>query len=456
VLLAIVAIGVSMAIMVAIPAGLTASQSAVERLNDQMTVDYASQAAEIENTSSLIEVGNTDSTFSGTGQMSAGGASGSSGTGSTSVINETVMETVEALDGVESVIPYVSMTEGMPDRDDFFGGGGTAPPTTGEGGTPPSNNATMPDIDSMRNMLSDVTKVLGVTLTENAIDNHSVLPSTILEGRNLNVNETGSVLLTENLTAYYDTELGGTVTIQNKTFNVVGIYENTTTMGNRTVFMSIADAQEIYDLGSSVSYLYVYVEDTDMVSTIASAIKLAYSDITVSTMADRLQQLTALQEMSEQTLTSASTTLQQTENTATQLMLIAVIATGLIILFVMLYTVKERTREIGVLKTMGFSKRSVISQFVLEGVIVAALAGAAGAAVGWVGSSALSSILLPSSSTGEQVGRGVQQVTSLAVQPDPAWVLIAFVLVVAMGALGSLYPAWRASRTRPVEALKNE
>jgi putative ABC transport system permease protein len=198
------------------------------------------------------------------------------------------------------------------------------------------------------------------------------------------------------------------------------------------------------------------VEDTDMVSTIASAIKLAYSDITVSTMADRLQQLTALQEMSEQTLTSASTTLQQTENTATQLMLIAVIATGLIILFVMLYTVKERTREIGVLKTMGFSKRSVISQFVLEGVIVAALAGAAGAAVGWVGSSALSSILLPSSSTGEQVGRGVQQVTSLAVQPDPAWVLIAFVLVVAMGALGSLYPAWRASRTRPVEALKNE
>ena len=35
-------------------------------------------------------------------------------------------------------------------------------------------------------------------------------------------------------------------------------------------------------------------------------------------------------------------------------------------------------------------------------------------------------------------------------------VIMAFALVVAMGALGSLYPAWRASRTRPVEALKNE
>ncbi|MDW5561854.1 MAG: FtsX-like permease family protein [Methanomassiliicoccus sp.] len=448
VLLAVVAISVSMAIMVSIPAGLNASQSAVEQLNDQMGVDYATQAAEIENTSSLIEVGNTGSSTS-----QQGGEMSRSSSGSSSEINETVMETVEALDGVESVIPYVSMTEGMPSRDDFFGGGnGTMP----SGGVPPSGmNGTMPDMTSMRNMLSDVVKVLGVTLTENAISNYSVLPTTILEGRNLYANETGSVLLTENLTAYYDTELGGTVTIQNQTFTVVGIYQNTSTMGNRTVFMSIADAQEIYAMGTSVSYLYVYAENSDDVSTIASAIKLAYSDVTVSTMADRLAQLTALQEMSEKTLSNAETTLQQTQNTATQLMIIAVVATGLIILFVMLYTVKERTKEIGVLKTLGFSKRAVIAQFVLEGTIVAAIAGAVGAAIGWISSSTLSSLLLPSSTT-EQAGRGVQQASSLAIQPDLTWVAIAFLLVVAMGAVGSMYPAWRASRTRPVEALKNE
>lgn len=455
VLLAVVAISVSMAIMVAIPAGLTASQSAMERLNDQMAVNYAEQAAEIENTSSLIEVGNTGSTYSsGTGQQGAGGMMG--GSGYSSEINETVRETVEAMDGVEAVIPYVSMTEGMPDRDDFFGGWNTtSPPTASGSGTAPSMNGTMPDIDSMRNMLSDTVTVLGVSLTEDAIDNYSVLPSTIIEGRNLYANETGAVLLTKNLTAYYDTSLGGTITIQNHTFTVVGIYQNTTTMGNRTVYMSIADAQDIYGLDTSVSYLYVYAENDDYVSTIASAIKLAYSDITVSTMADRLEELTKMQEMSEATLSNAATTLQQTENTATQMVIVAVVATVLIILFVMLYTVKERTKEIGVLKTMGFSKRAVIAQFVLEGTIMTAIAGAVGAVIGWVGSSALSSLFLTSST--QEVGRGVQaQTTSLAIQPDPLWVLMAFALVVAMGALGSLYPAWRASRTRPVEALKNE
>jgi ABC-type lipoprotein release transport system permease subunit len=47
-------------------------------------------------------------------------------------------------------------------------------------------------------------------------------------------------------------------------------------------------------------------------------------------------------------------------------------------------------------------------------------------------------------------------VASLPIQPDLGWVIVAFFLVVIIGALGSLYPAWRASRTRPVEALKNE
>ena len=192
--------------------------------------------------------------------------------------------------------------------------------------------------------------------------------------------------------------------------------------------MNIADAQDIYGLGTSVSYLYVYAENDDYVSTIASAIKLAYSDITVSTMADRLEELTKMQEMSETTLSNAATTLQQTENTATQMVLVAVVATVLIILFVMLYTVKERTKEIGVLKTMGFSKRAVIAQFVLEGTIMTAIAGAVGAVIGWVGSSALSSLFLTSSA--QEVGRGVQaQATSLAIQPDPLWVLMLIAVV---------------------------
>ncbi len=436
VLLAVIAIGIAMAVMISIPAGLNASQSAMEQLNDRMTVDYAAQAAEIENTSTLIEVGKTGSSSQGgPGQQQ-----------SSTTVNETVIETIGSIDGVEAVVPYVTHSEGMPDREDFFGG---SPP--GSGGMP--NGTGMPDMSSMRDMLSDVVTVLGVSLTEENVANYGVLPTTILEGRNLEANETGSVLLTENLTAYYDCGVGDTITIQDTEFTVVGIYQNTSTMGNRTVFMSIDDAQEIYDMGTNVSYLYVYAEDEDSVSTIASAISLAYEDVTVSTMSDRLEELNSLQEMSEQTLASASSTVEQMENTALQMIIIAVVATGLIVMFVMLYTVKERTKEIGVLKTLGFSKGAVIAQFMLEGMMVSALAGVVGAIIGWVGTSTLASTLLPSSTS---VGGAVQRVASLSIQPDLTWVATAFLIVICLGALGSLYPAWRASRTKPVEALKND
>lgn len=442
--LAIIAIAVAMAVMISIPAGLEASQSAAEELNARMNVDYEAQAAEIEKTSSLIIVGNTGSSE----YMSGGSGGRSPGSSASSVVNSTVQEALASVDGIGAVIPYVTGTEGMPEPGSFTGIFDGGAPSEGE----------RPDISSMRDALSDVYKVLGVSLTEEHIANYSVLP-TILEGRTLAVGETGSVLLTQNLTEYFDAGVGDTVTIQDTEFTVVGIYESTASQGDRTVYMNIEDAQEIYGLGSSVSYLYVYVEDVADVSTIATAIEVEFSDVSVSTMSDRLSDLAQMQEMSQQTLASASATLSQTEAAANQEMIIAVVATALIILFVMLYTVKERTKEIGVLKTLGFSKRAVIAQFVLEGVIIAAIAGAVGAVMGWVGSSALASILVPSTDTTAGAsgfgGQGLS-VASLSIQPDPAWILAAFFLVVGLGALGSLYPAWRASRTRPVEALKNE
>ncbi|OPY30662.1 MAG: outer membrane-specific lipoprotein transporter subunit LolC [Methanomassiliicoccales archaeon PtaU1.Bin030] len=88
--------------------------------------------------------------------------------------------------------------------------------------------------------------------------------------------------------------------------------------------------------------------------------------------------------------------------------------------------------------------------------MVSAIAGIVGAVIGWLGTSTLASLLLPSTTISSSMGRGVQQVASLSIQPDPLWMLVAFLIVVCLGALGSLYPAWRASRTKPVEALKND
>ncbi len=152
--------------------------------------------------------------------------------------------------------------------------------------------------------------------------------------------------------------------------------------------------------------------------------------------------------------------MNQTQTQAFQEIVIAVAATSLIVLFVMLYTVRERTKEIGTLKAIGFSNLSVMSQFMLEGVLLSLLAGIVGVAIGTIAAPFLSSILLPSvnpfGTTGIRAGVTAPVTNSISVVVDPPLMLIAFGASILLGGLGSLYPAWRASRTRPAEAMRYE
>jgi putative ABC transport system permease protein len=126
----------------------------------------------------------------------------------------------------------------------------------------------------------------------------------------------------------------------------------------------------------------------------------------------------------------------------------------------MLYTVRERTKEIGTLKAIGFSNGTVMSQFMLEGVLLSLFAGVVGIAISAIAAPTLSGLLLPAATqvgiTGN-IGRSVTDATATAaVSLTPELVLIALGAAVLLGVLGSAYPAWRASRTRPAEAMRYE
>ena len=69
--------------------------------------------------------------------------------------------------------------------------------------------------------------------------------------------------------------------------------------------------------------------------------------------------------------------------------------TLLIILFIMLYSVRERTREIGTLKAMGASNATILAQFMLEGVLLSLIAAVVAIAIGVFVVPTLSSLLLP-------------------------------------------------------------
>jgi putative ABC transport system permease protein len=208
----------------------------------------------------------------------------------------------------------------------------------------------------------------------------------------------------------------------------------------------------------------VYADSTSDVDGIAQVIQAAYPELSVTTYEDRLGQLQNMQTMYNETLTNAQSTLDQTQTVATQEIIVAVAATSLIILFVMLYTVRERTKEIGTLKAIGFSNWSVMSQFVLEGVFMSAVAAAIGIAIATVGAPVFLSILLPRISQSGVLGAQGRQAfgpgafvqSTFAATPDPQLMLLMFGAALLLGAVGALYPAWRASKTSPMEALRHE
>ena len=121
-----------------------------------------------------------------------------------------------------------------------------------------------------------------------------------------------------------------------------------------------------------------------------------------------------------------------------------VIAVGLIVLFLMMYTVKERTKEIGLMKAIGFTGKSIMSQFLIEGIAIGIIGGIVGIAIGFLAGPMISELLLPSS--------------EVFATSTPSFTVILLVLGLAgsLGAVGTIYPAWQASRKSPMEAMRND
>lgn len=117
---------------------------------------------------------------------------------------------------------------------------------------------------------------------------------------------------------------------------------------------------------------------------------------------------------------------------------ISLLVGGIGIMNIMLVSVTERTREIGIRKAIGALKRDILAQFLLESVMLSLLGGLIGIALGWL------------------VSYIAGKVADLPTAVTLGTVLMSSGFAAAVGLIFGIYPAWRAAGLQPIEALRYE
>ena len=222
-------------------------------------------------------------------------------------------------------------------------------------------------------------------------------------------------------------EVGDTFRLLNGNFRVVGIYETGTAFEDAGVVIGLREAQSITGKLRQVQFYLVSLRDPDQVDAVQADLEAAFPDLDfslTSELAENTSDFRVLQEMAD------------------QLSLVAVFIGAVGMLNTMLMSVLERTREIGVRRALGWRRRHVLTLILRESLVLGVLGGALG-------------ILF-----GLGLGRLVSLLPGLygGMAPLYSFKIFAQALLVAAvaGTIGGLYPAWRATRMRPVEALRYE
>lgn len=208
-------------------------------------------------------------------------------------------------------------------------------------------------------------------------------------------------------------------------FKVVGIYETGDSSMAGAVFTSISKVADIMDDEDSVSNIYVKVEKGADAQEVADRIDEKYGDnITTITSVMEMEQMADMLNMLEASTWAIS--------------LLAIVVGGLGIINTMLMSVFERTREIGVLKAVGWSNKRIIFMIVGESLVITIVSAIIGSIVG----------VLICSILGPQIGFTPIFTPKIFIQ--------AFAIAIVVGIIGGIYPALKAVRLPPTEALRYE
>jgi len=224
-----------------------------------------------------------------------------------------------------------------------------------------------------------------------------------------------------------DVQVGDTLRITGSAFRVVGIYETGSGLEDGAAVVPLREAQTLALQPHRVSMLYVRLKDPGEADRVRTRIARRFPDLTVATVAGFANQEQLFELLDAMAMAVAG---------------LAVVIGGIGMANTLFMSVFERTREIGVLRSLGWRRRRVMGMILGEAIVLALLGGLVGSGLGVLSLVAIS--------------RSRSWLGVFGSQLTPDLFARALVTVIALGLVGGAYPAWWASHLVPLEALQYE
>ena len=334
-----------------------------------------------------------------------------------------------------------------------FESSGSAPSTDAE---PPKDTTNGP----MRT-LTPRTNATGTTDPEAIVDASKLTSGTMIDGASSNM----EALVGKALAEKNSLSVGSTFTAYGQTLTVKGIFDNGNVFQSNGIIVPLTTLQTLTAQPGAVNSVTATADSSDNVANVVAALKTALGD-----KAD----ITSQQEQAAESVKP----LESIAGLALSGVIGSAIASAVIILLSMIMVVRERRREIGVIKAIGGTNSKVIMQFTIEALTLTVIGGLIGLVLGVLVSGPMTQSLVASSNDngqqdkqtgggpvrmmggggpipgiGNQLNNNIQNVTS-TLTPQTIAGSIGIILLIAI--IGSAIPAWAIARVRPAEVLRTE
>ncbi len=222
-------------------------------------------------------------------------------------------------------------------------------------------------------------------------------------------------------------EVGETINLAGSRYRIVGIFETGVPFEEIGLVISLREAQALLGRPRQIGFLGIELRDPRQAEPVLAELQERFPEIEVSKTAE---------------FTESLPDLRTTDAMIGGIAFLAVLVGGIGMMNTVFMSVFERTREIGVLRALGWRKGRVLGMIMREVLLLGAAGGLAGILLGMGLGKLLTMIPL----------------WGAALEPyySPELLVRAIILAVALGAVAGLYPAWWASRLDPLEALRYE